>query len=424
MSSNFPNAPDSITNNVDNTTPEFDIHPPLHNQLADSIMAVQVSLLPGGSLSLGDHVAAADPHPVYLTQAEADARYPLLSATDPYPVYLTQTEGDARYAPVSGGGYLTQVQADARYLQLAGGTLTGNLLFSTDNLRDIGAAGATRPRTLYLGTSLVTPGWTNGTNLLANTDNTYDIGASGANRPRNGYFAGTTQIGLGFSGLLAGDLSVARDATHGAIFFGANTNYLYFNAGTYSFNGGGLTVNGQLIGTGNFIAASTFWVNPGGASNLVEQRNGTNPQTLRLYNTYTDASNYERLTLTSAGSGLQRLFAEWAGTGAVGGLQLGASALYFASGTNGTLSSAISRWQIITAGHFTAFADNTYDIGGSAANRPRNGFFAGAVATGGKAGAAVDTDVTTPTDGMLRFDSTNNRLYIRIGAVWRYAALT
>ena len=42
------------------------------------------------------------------------------------------------------------------YLPLTGGTLTGHLLF-TDNTYDIGASGATRPRTGYFGTSLVSP---------------------------------------------------------------------------------------------------------------------------------------------------------------------------------------------------------------------------------------------------------------------------
>lgn len=47
----------------------------------------------------------------------------------------------------------TQTLADARYLQLTGGTLSGNLLFSTDNTCDIGASG-TRPRDLWLGRAL------------------------------------------------------------------------------------------------------------------------------------------------------------------------------------------------------------------------------------------------------------------------------
>ena len=52
--------------------------------------------------AINAHLAATDPHPVYLTQTEGDARVTVginahLAATDPHPVYLTQTEADARY---------------------------------------------------------------------------------------------------------------------------------------------------------------------------------------------------------------------------------------------------------------------------------------------------------------------------------------
>ena len=40
------------------------------------------------------------------------------------------------------------------------------------------------------------------------------------------------------------------------------------------------------------------------ASHTFAQRNGTNAQTFRLYNTYTDASNYERTSITRDSSGL------------------------------------------------------------------------------------------------------------------------
>lgn len=54
-----------------------------------------------------------------------------------------------------GAGTLSFSTVDlSLYLPLAGGTLTGNLLF-TDNTLDIGASGATRPRTGYFGTSLI-----------------------------------------------------------------------------------------------------------------------------------------------------------------------------------------------------------------------------------------------------------------------------
>lgn len=47
--------------------------------------------------------------------------------------------------------------ADSGGLPISGGTLTGHLLFSADNTYDIGASGATRPRTLYVGTSVIVP---------------------------------------------------------------------------------------------------------------------------------------------------------------------------------------------------------------------------------------------------------------------------
>ena len=41
------------------------------------------------------------------------------------------------------------------YLPLSGGTMTGNLLFSADNTKDIGASGATRPRNIYVGNNII-----------------------------------------------------------------------------------------------------------------------------------------------------------------------------------------------------------------------------------------------------------------------------
>jgi hypothetical protein len=51
-----------------------------------------------------------------------------------------------------------------------------------------------------------------------------------------------------------------------------------------------------------------------GAANLIEQRNGTNAQTFNLYNTYTDASNYERGFMRFVSNRLE-IGAEKAGTG-------------------------------------------------------------------------------------------------------------
>jgi hypothetical protein len=66
-------------------------------------------------------------------------------------------------SPAAGGSatitnpYALYIAAGNMYF---GGSVASNLLF-VDNTYDIGASGATRPRTLYLGTSLITPAITN-----------------------------------------------------------------------------------------------------------------------------------------------------------------------------------------------------------------------------------------------------------------------
>lgn len=74
-------------------------------------------------------------------------------------LYYTNTRVDARIAAATiTESQVTNLVTDlAAKLNLSGGTLTGNLLFSTDNTLDIGAIGATRPRTVYAGTSFLAP---------------------------------------------------------------------------------------------------------------------------------------------------------------------------------------------------------------------------------------------------------------------------
>ncbi|MES2136999.1 MAG: hypothetical protein V4502_08075 [Pseudomonadota bacterium] len=98
------------------------------------------------------------------------------------PTTSTQTAGNnstriATTAFVSG--------ALGSYLPLAGGTMTGNILF-TDNLYDIGASGATRPRNLYLSALMTSvsakvTGLGGGGTQCVTADNTGALGVSGAN---------------------------------------------------------------------------------------------------------------------------------------------------------------------------------------------------------------------------------------------------
>lgn len=54
------------------------------------------------------------------------------------------------------------------------------------------------------------------------------------------------------------------------------------------------------------------------AANTLAQRNSTNAQTFRTYGTYTDGSNYRRLTQTMSTGGVAEIKPEGAGTGASG----------------------------------------------------------------------------------------------------------
>jgi hypothetical protein len=115
------------------------------------------------------------------------------------------------------------------------------------------------------------------------------------------------------------------------------------------------------------------------AANTLAQRNGTNAQAFRVYGTYTDASNYQRVAITKDG-----LLSQAAGSGSPTTLyisQTSSASIYFQ--TNST-----DRWEINNSGHFIARTDNTYDIGAAAATRPRSIFVGTSITAGDTVTAA------------------------------------
>lgn len=70
-----------------------------------------------------------------------------------------------------------------------------------------------------------------------------------------------------------------------------------------------------------------------------------------------------------------------------------------------------------------AQTDGNKDIGHQSF-KFRNVICSGALQTGVKVGAPVDADVTNPTDGMIRIDSANSKIWVRIGGVWKGALLS
>jgi hypothetical protein len=234
-----------------------------------------LTFAPDATFDIGA-AAASRPRDLFLSRnaviggtltLSADPSLALQAATKQYAdTKITQAQGDARYQ--------TPAQAAALYLPLAGGTLAGNLLFSTDNTRDIGAVAATRPRTIYAATSFIGPGAvpTGGTTnqvlgktsatdyavswqtpsggltlpltqtLTFSPDNSFDIGASAASRPRDLFLgrnltvAGTAlltgNVGVGGISLSGTGLNVASAALTGTAQVGVSAAPVFTSAAT------------------------------------------------------------------------------------------------------------------------------------------------------------------------------------------------
>jgi hypothetical protein len=137
------------------------------------------------------------------------------------------------------------------------------------------------------------------------------------------------------------------------------------------------------------------------AANTLAQRNGTNAQAFRIYNSYTDASNYERLKIYWAGN-QAAIRTEAAGTGTVRN---------FLFGVNG------EQWGVNTSGNFISMADNTYDIGASGANRPRTIYAATGIVTQHMAAATP----TGGTSGEVRVG--NSKIWVNDAGTWKSVAV-
>jgi hypothetical protein len=100
----------------------------------------------------------------------------------------------------------------------------------------------------------------------------------------------------------------------------------------------------------------------------------------RVYNTYTDASNYERMHIGySSGAAAFQILSDALGTGVARQLHIGTNT----SASLILMTGNTAKWYITSAGHFLAGTDNTYDIGASGANRPKDIYAAGMISSVG-----------------------------------------
>ena len=170
--------------------------------------------------------------------------------------------------------------------------------------------------------------------------------------------------------------------TNNGIFFPFADYLGYTSGGTHYANS---HANGWEVGVNQYFAwadvvagAAPTLILARDAANTLAQRNGTNAQVTRVYKTYTDASNYERLALDAGHAGGPRLTFENAGTGSARDLTIlntSAANLYLGT-SNG------AQWAINSSGHILTSSDNTYDIGASGTTRPRNVYVANDITSG------------------------------------------
>lgn len=210
-----------------------------------------------------------------------------------------------------------------------------------------------------------------------NTDNAFDIGASSATRPRSLYWG--TQA-LGPDGTVAAPAFAFASATGSGIYKTSATRLGWSLGGVY---GGALASGGIILkSTASLIWGADDTENPAfdlllvrDAANTFSQRNSTTAQTFRVYNTFTDAANYERGVIEWSGNVLT-IGQQWAGTGTTRSVQLRSGGILNINiGTTNV-------WQWSTSGHLLAVTDNSFDIGAAGATRPRDAFFSHAVSVG------------------------------------------
>lgn len=277
--------------------------------------------------------------------------------------------GSARSVAILSGANLTLYGGGSAQWQISG----GNFLAVSDNTRDIGASGATRPRNVYVGTDVIAGGKVQASgDLIAGS--TGDIQFSSRGRIRasaDGDFtllnaAATDFTRIRIGGTTSSFPAIARNGTGLSVTLADNSANSNLTAAIYYATGSvRVQSNSGLISIGSADDAAIFR----DAANALAMRVGTNAQRWSVYNTYTDASNYERAAFYWTGSTLY-VGTEAAGTG------LGRSMRLTTAGSGSIIMrpGGTDRWNFLSDGRIYPEGDNSFDFGTSS-YRIRSGYF-------------------------------------------------
>lgn len=272
-------------------------------------------------------------------------------------------------------------------------TVFGNLITSSDNSFDIGAAAATRFRTIYAATSLVagTAGWTMSataaTGLTAQANARFAHGTSAlATNATEGFFhlqsCAGTPTGVPAS-IPTGQIPMVWDSTNNLL---------------YAYDAGWVVAGGSITGSGA-SARVALW---SGASTLTSLAGITyaapDVATRQLFLGVTGAQTGYIILATAVGGGA-RVGTIWCDD-TNGGIHMNTTGNSYPIELNGNevrlWPGATSGWTVNSSRHLMASVDNSYDIGAAAATRPRTVY----AATSFVAGSAGWTMSATAATGL------------------------
>jgi hypothetical protein len=187
---------------------------------------------------------------------------------------------------------------------------------------------------------------------------------------------------LGGSSLLKLTKGGSFTLSSGVLFIGSGSQLIALSQYGIDIVGNSITRTNSIAFSAPGIGSTAEFSLLRDAADTLAQRNGTNGQAFNLYGTYTDASNYERLFIGHSNAASFHIQAQNAGSGSARNIVLAAGA-----GAHVYIGDNINRWRVQgSTGHLFCVLDNTYDIGASGGNRPKNLYAAGSIYAGGFGG--------------------------------------